>query len=241
MSRIEDILQACQTASVNADFVIQQNDNIMIFELKAHGMGKGMGGLVREARQAFQEFQDEYKPIYFACHGILDSPPTLGDFQSSITIEDIEAPLALENILINTDSFFTPLLSKDNRRIDPFIIQALSALKSSDIEENNCRHFDLIPPKPSWQFELVNNYAHSIKRIVNLLRKMRAVINRFLFIAFKIHNSISRNPNPNKPEPPTGGVKIGGSQHGITCHATEILHHTRADFQNSYVVLALSH
>jgi hypothetical protein len=72
--------------------------------------------------------------------------------------------------------------------------------------------------------EDINTLMVEIRWLLALLKKLIVAWIRLQVVAYQIHNKISRSPTPQKKEPPTGGVKIGGKQHDIFRHVTEVLY-----------------
>jgi hypothetical protein len=79
-------------------------------------------------------------------------------------------------------------------------------------------------PSLSELVEQVVEFVLEVKDFIALLKRIAAEIIRFQFLSLLIHNRLSRNPTPQKKEPPVGGVKIGGEQYGRRSHVARKLY-----------------
>lgn len=100
------------------------------------------------------------------------------------------------------------------------ILEVIDKLNDRPDEDNH--KIDLFCPH-SLLAQLAT-YALGLKYFISVLKRCIAETLRFLFLAHQTRNRVSRNPTPQKKEPPVGGVKIGGEQHAFSRHVAEILY-----------------
>ncbi len=121
-------------------------------------------------------------------------------------------PFSLEiEILISTKS---PNISVDHKTIIPNYQESKPILWRNKLNEVTSPY--------------MNKYQRALEEflsfILSCLTFLKKLILRLQYISNQIQDRIARSPTSQKKEPPVGGVKIGGEQHGRTSHVARRLY-----------------